>query len=172
MPRPEKVDTVNYLAEKFQASKFTMLTEYQGLNVKDITELRRRLRESDIEFKVFKNTLARLAASDAKVEALQGYMEGPTAYAFSDDPVVPAKLFKDFKREHPSLHVKGAVLDGQVIDGEQVERLANLPSHEALLGQLVTQFQSPVRVLFNVLEGPMRNLVGVFQTLEGTKEED
>ncbi len=157
--RPEKEATVSQVREKFEKSVSVILADYRGLNVQEVTELRKKLRDAGIEYKVIKNTLTSRAAKDAKIEGLDQFLSGPTALAFSyEDPVVPAKILSTFAKDHKKLELKGGILEGKVLEKDSVKALADLPSREALLGQIAGLFQSPMRGLVTVLSGPLRNL--------------
>jgi large subunit ribosomal protein L10 len=160
MARPEKEAVVAEVQDKFSRSQSVVLADYRGLNVEEVTELRKKLREAGIEYRVIKNTLTRLAAQGANVEGLDPYLEGPTALAFGyNDPVTPAKILSKFAKDHKNLELKAGVLEGKTITADQIKALADLPSREALLGQIAGLLQSPMRGLVTVLSGPMRNLV-------------
>lgn len=168
MIRSEKEATVKEVQEKLEKSASVVLADYRGLNVHEATELRKRLRQAGVEYKVIKNTLTSRAAKAAKIEGLDQYLSGPTAIAFSfDDPVTPAKILASFSKEFKKLELKGGVLEGRVIDAQLVKSLADLPGREALLGQLVGLLQSPMRGLVTVLSGPLRN---VTYALEGIRK--
>jgi large subunit ribosomal protein L10 len=124
MPRPEKELIVQSISEKLDRARSSILTDYRGLNVHEITELRRRLTAAGIEYRVLKNTLTGLAAKKANIEGLDPYLEGPLAIAFGyDDPVAPAKIIYEFAKDHKTLEVKGAILDRKVIDAQSVKSL-------------------------------------------------
>jgi len=158
MIRPEKEAVIRDVQTKFEQSKTVVLADYRGLNVQEVTELRKLMREAGIEYKVIKNTMTSRAAKAASIEGLDRYLEGPTALAFSyNDYVAPAKILANFAKDHKKLELKAGVLDGRVINFEAVRNLAELPSREALLTQLAGLFQSPLRGLVTVLSGPLRN---------------
>jgi large subunit ribosomal protein L10 len=159
VPRPEKEEKVRRLAEKIASTTATLLTDYQGLDVETITELRRMFREANVEFRVEKNTLAKLAADAAGVPELKELIEGPTAYAFSADPVTPAKIVAEFGKAHPELRCKGAVLEMTVVSREQVANLATLPPIETLRAMAVTQLKSPLYAFAYTLAAMLRMLV-------------
>lgn len=172
MPRPEKVAAVEELAEKLQKGQGIVLTDYRGLSVKQMTELRSELRKVGVEFKVVKNTLTLLAAQKVELEGLEPILEGPTAIAFGyDDPVVVAKAINDFAKKNDALQVKGGVLSGKVIGIDDVKALADLPSKEQLLGQVLRGMQAPIGGFVNVLSGVLRNLVYVLEAVRKQKEE-
>jgi large subunit ribosomal protein L10 len=157
--RSEKEASVSQVAEKFNKSQSVILADYRGLNVLEVTELRKKLREAGVEYKVIKNTLTSRAAKQVNIEGLDEYLSGPTALAFGyNDPVTPAKILATFAKDHKKLELKAGVLEGKVINTKAVTALAELPSREALLGQIAGLLQSPMRGLVTVLSGPLRNL--------------
>ena len=166
MPRArkeQKAEQVELLAEKLKKAKVAVLTDYRGLTVSQLQELRGRLRTGDVEYRVVKNTLARRAAEAAGVPALQKELEGPVAIAFGyDDLATPAKLINDFVRAtRLKLDVKGGLVEGRVFSPDQVKQLADLPSREVLLAQLLGTLQSPVGQLLAIMETPLQQLLGV-----------
>jgi large subunit ribosomal protein L10 len=172
LPRPEKEERVRQLAEKVASTTATLLTDYQGLDVESITELRRTFREANIEFRVFKNTLAKLAAESAGVPDLKPFIDGPTAYAFSDDPVTPAKIIAEFAKKHPFLRLKGGVVEMNVLTAEQAGELATLPPLPTLQAMAVTQLKSPLYALANALAAMIRMLVYALDGICKQKQEE
>ena len=171
MARPEKEAAVLELKDKFNRAQAVILTDYRGLTVAEITELRRKLREANLEYRVAKNTLTRLAASEILGEQLDPYLVGPTAMAFAyEDPVAPAKLLTEFTKTYKTLKLKGGVLDGKVIDADGVKELAELPPYEVLIAQLLGVLVGPIRGLATVLGGPHRNLVYALNSIREEKE--
>lgn len=171
--REEKQAAVEAIKERLQKAQVSVLTDYRGLTVAEISELRKKLREAGVEFKVVKNTLTWRAAQDIGLNDLEGYLEGPTAIAFGiDDPVSPAKLLTEFAKTHKALEIKGGVLEGSVIPVEKVRALADLPSREQLLGQIVSAMQAPISGLVNVLQAPIRNLAYALDALRAQKEQE
>ena len=143
-----KKQIVQDIADKFKASKSTIVVDYRGLNVAEVTELRKQLREAGIEFKVYKNTLTRLAAESAEIAELNSVLTGPNAIAFSNEDVVaPAKILNDFAKKHEALEIKAGVIEGNVATVEEVKALAELPSREGLLSMLLSVLQAPIRNL-------------------------
>ncbi|MDQ0173866.1 50S ribosomal protein L10 [Paenibacillus tundrae] len=141
--KQESVDTVT---AKLRESATTVVVDYRGLNVAQVTELRKQLREAGIEFTVLKNTLLRRATAAAELTELDNVLTGPTAIAFSgEDAVAPAKILNDFAKKNDALKLKGAVVEGRVIGEEEVKALAELPSREGLLSMLLSVLQAPVR---------------------------
>lgn len=143
-----KKQIVQEIADKFKASKSTIVVDYRGLNVAEVTELRKQLRDAGIEFKVYKNTLTRLAAESAEIAELNSALTGPNAIAFStEDVVAPAKILNDFAKKHEALEIKAGVIEGNVASVEEVKALAELPSREGLLSMLLSVLQAPIRNL-------------------------
>ena len=160
MARPEKMATVAEIKDRLQRAVSVVLTDFRGLNVSEATELRKRLREAGIEYKVVKNTLTTLAAREVKIEGLDQFLTGPTAMAFSyNDPIGAAKILAAFARDHKKLQLKAGILEGKAIGQAEVRTLADLPSREQLLAAVCGALQSPMRGLVTVLSGSMRNFV-------------
>ena len=170
VPRPDKVAKVEWLAERLKKSAVTVLADYTGLDVEAMTALRAACRESNVEMHVLKNTLGRLAAEQAGVPGLTAFQNGPTAYAFSDDLVAPAKTLREFAKTHPQLRLKGGILEGSVITADEVTSLATLPSREVLLSQMLAGLQSPIAGLVNVLNANIRGLVQALAAIRDQKE--
>ena len=169
MARPEKEAVVKELTDKFSSAKSLVITDYLGLNVAEITELRSKLREAGVEFKVVKNTLATIAANDVEMEEMTEYFSGPTAIAFGeDDAVSPAKILVEFAKDHEVLEIKAGLLNGEIISKDKVESLAEIPSREELLAKAFASMKAPLTGLVNVLQGNIRGLV---QVLNQIKEE-
>ncbi|HHV61955.1 MAG TPA: 50S ribosomal protein L10 [Firmicutes bacterium] len=169
--RPEKEAAVADIKEKLERSKAVVLTDYRGLNVHDIMELRRKLREAGIEYKVVKNTLAQLAAEKAAMSDINTYLTGPTAMAFGfGDPVAPAKIISEFAREHKELEIKGGMLEGKVIGAAEVKALASLPSREVMLARVASAMQAPIAGIVGALSGCIRNLVYALDAVRKQKE--
>lgn len=151
MARPDKVAVVTEVRERLDRATATVLTEYRGLSVGELQELRARLRETDAEYRVVKNTLTRRAVADAGVDLPDELLVGPTAITFcAGDPVAAAKVLRAFSREHPSLVVKGGILEGNVLDAGATLKLADLASREELLAQIAgmlgTMLAQPARL--------------------------
>ncbi|WP_145053355.1 MULTISPECIES: 50S ribosomal protein L10 [Paenibacillus] len=141
-----KQESVDAVTAKLRESATTVVVDYRGLNVAQVTELRKQLREAGIEFTVLKNTLLRRATAAAELTELDNVLTGPTAIAFSgEDAVAPAKILNDFAKKNDALKLKGAVVEGRVIGEEEVKALAELPSREGLLSMLLSVLQAPVR---------------------------
>ncbi|MBS4175722.1 50S ribosomal protein L10 [Bacillus sp. FJAT-49736] len=142
----QKKVVVQEIAEKFKASVSTVVVDYRGLNVAEVTELRKQLREAGIEFKVYKNSLSRRAAEAAEITGLNEALVGPNAIAFStEDVVAPAKILNDFAKKHEALEIKAGVIEGNTATVEEIKALAELPSREGLLSMLLSVLQAPIR---------------------------
>jgi large subunit ribosomal protein L10 len=143
MPRPDKVAAVEDVRQGLIDATATVLTEYRGLSVDELADLRARLRGSDASYRVVKNTLTRLAVRDAGVDIPDTMLVGPTAITFcAGDPIAAAKVLRAFSREHPELVIKGGVLEGRVLDAEETSKLADLESREELLARLAGLMQA------------------------------
>ncbi|AYA74095.1 50S ribosomal protein L10 [Robertmurraya korlensis] len=139
---------VDEIADKLKAAKTTVVVDYRGLNVSEVTELRKQLREAGIEFKVYKNSLTRRAAEASELAGLNDALTGPNAIAFSNEDVVaPAKILNDFAKKHEALEIKAGVIEGNVASLEDIKALAELPSREGLLSMLLSVLQAPIRNL-------------------------
>jgi len=161
--KEQKAEQVELLAEKLKKAKVAVLTDYRGLTVSQIQELRGKLRGGDVEYRVVKNTIARRAAEAAGVPALQQELEGPVAIAFGyDDLAMPSKLINEWVRaSRLKLDVKGGLVEGRVFTPDQVKQLADLPSRETLIAQLLGTLQSPVGQLVGIMQTPLQQLLGV-----------
>ncbi|MFD0615847.1 50S ribosomal protein L10 [Paenibacillus sp. GCM10027629] len=141
-----KQEAVEVVTAKLRESASTVVADYRGLNVAQVTELRKQLREAGIEFQVLKNSLVRRATAEANLSELNEVLTGPTAIAFStEDAVAPAKILNNFAKKNDALKIKGGVVEGQVVGVEAIKALAELPSREGLLSMLLSVLQAPVR---------------------------
>src|ERR671916_335370 len=157
--REEKAQVIEALAEKLRGGT-AVLVDYQGMDVARSTDLRRRSREAGVEFVVAKNTLTRRAADEAGVDGLQDYLVGPTALAFSEDPVASAKLMAEFAGQVESFALKGGLLEGgRVLSEADVVALSKLPSRDQLIAQIVGGISSPLTGLVTVLNNTVQGLV-------------
>jgi len=144
----QKKQIVDEIADKLKNSVSTIVVDYRGLSVAQVTELRKQLREAGIEFKVYKNTLTRRAAEQAELSGLNEVLTGPNAIAFSNEDVVaPAKILNDFAKKNEALEIKSGVIEGNIASVEEVKALAELPSREGLLSMLLSVLQAPIRNL-------------------------
>ncbi|MBD3170679.1 MAG: 50S ribosomal protein L10 [candidate division Zixibacteria bacterium] len=173
MARPEKVTVVENFRSKIKESNSIFLTDYLGLNVADMTELRRNLRQENVSYMIAKNTLIRLAAKEEGLEELEPYLKGPTAVAFGvEDPNVPAKiLYESFKaKEKPA--IKCFYIDGKLYKtADELKAWASLPTKEELYTQILMGVQSPLTNLIASIEAPMREFVSVLDALAKAKED-
>jgi len=141
-----KQEAVDAVTAKLRGSVTTVVADYRGLNVAQITELRKQLREAGIEFSVLKNSLLRRATAATDLTELDAILTGPTVVAFGgEDVVAPAKILNDFAKKNTALQLKGAVVEGKVIGVDQIKALAELPSRDGLLSMLLSVLQAPVR---------------------------
>ncbi len=158
-PRAEKVAVVEEVRQRFRDADAAILTEYRGLKVKDLAGLRRTLRASGGDYKIYKNTLVRLAARQSSLSELEGMLLGPTAIAFVDgDAAAVAKALRDYARTNPLLVIKGGVLGDRVIGVSETAALAELPSREVLLGRFAGALAAPLQQLAGLLQALPRNL--------------
>lgn len=166
MPKPEKIAAVEEIRGKLDSAKISILTEFQGLNVAEMTELRKLFREADVEYKVYKNTLTRLAAHQLGMTGVDEYLVGTTGLAFSkSDLIASTKIVKDFSNKHTYFRVKAGILDNQVIDSDDVIALANTPPREVLLATLMNAMQGPVLQIMWVIQAPIRNFIFLLKNL-------
>lgn len=140
-----KKAVVEEISAKMKESQSTVVVEYRGLSVKEVTELRRALRAENVEFKVYKNSLAQRAAEAAGYTELTESLTGPNAIAFCDDAVAPARVLAKFAKKHEKLVLKGGAVEGKVVDVETIKSLAALPNREGMISMLLSCLQSPVR---------------------------
>jgi large subunit ribosomal protein L10 len=141
-----KEQAVAEITSKLRESSCTVVADYRGLNVAQVTELRKQLREAGVEFQVLKNSLVRRATASAELTQLDTALTGPTAIAFSkEDAVAPAKILNDFAKKNDALKLKGGVVEGRVFDANEIKALADLPSREGLLSMLLSVLQAPMR---------------------------
>lgn len=142
----KKQGIVEEITEKFRESQTTVLVDYRGLDVAEVTELRKQLRDAGIDYKVYKNTMARRAVEAVDLGDLNETLVGPTAIAFSkDDVVAPARIINDFAKSHNALEIKGGVISGKVASLDQIKELAGLPNYEGMVSMLLSVLQAPIR---------------------------
>ena len=164
MPTQEKVETVEKLKSRLDGVKTVVLTEYRGLTVQQLSDLRKQLRAVSAEYKIVKNRLARLAIASSELQGLGTHLKGPTGVIFSkEDPVAVAKALHAFARTNQALAVKAGYVEGQMLAPAGLKALADLPSREAIRAQLVGSIQGILAQLVGVLAAPQRELVYVLQ---------
>jgi large subunit ribosomal protein L10 len=170
--RPDKAAAVAELAEAFRGSAAAVLTEYRGLTVKQISDLRTAL-GADTSYSVVKNTLTKIAAADAGVEGVEALLSGPTAVAFvKGEPVDAAKALRDFARAHPALVVKGGVMDGKALTADDVRKLADLESREVLLGKMAGALLASLSNAVYLLNAPLAQAARLAGALQAKATED
>ena len=167
----EKQKIAEDLRDRLSKSAIIVLTDYKGLDVAAMNDLRRRLRAEEIEYQVVKNTLLIRAAEDNDIALIKDYFKGPSAIALSyDDPIAPAKVLSEFAKENKKLEIKAGVMNGQVLDAEAIKALAKLPSREVLLGQLLSALNAiPTSFVRTIAEVP-RSFVSVLSAIRDQKE--
>ena len=169
MKRTEKEQLVAELSQKIKGAKALYYTDFTGLTVKRMTELRRRLRRAGVEYVVIKNTLALRAVSDSGLTGER--LRGPTGVVIGKDPVAAAKVLSDFARENEQKpQVKGGMLEGRPLSTEQVKQLASLPSREQMLAELGAGLQSPVAAFVGALNGLLYMFAGALEGLRAQRE--
>jgi large subunit ribosomal protein L10 len=170
MARPEKVEQVDLLTEKLRTAKAAVLTDYRGLTVGQLQDLRGRLRSQEVEYRVVKNTLARRAAVESGHEDFQDLLKGPVAIAFGySDISAPARVLGEYSRQtRLKLDIVGGLIEGRVMNPEQVRQTADLPSREVLLAQLLGTLQSPIAQLVATIQAPVQQLVGLLEAYRDT----
>ena len=157
-PRPEKVAVVDEVRERLSSASATLLTEYRGLKVGELAELRRNLRAAGGDYKIYKNTLVRFAVRDLGIEGVEELLVGPTAVAFVDgDAAAVAKALRDYSRTNPNLVLKGGVLGGKALSADETRALAELPSREVLLARIAGGLAAPMQQFAGLLQALPRN---------------
>ena len=166
MPTEAKRETIESLRAELDSNRTMIVSEYRGLKVKEITEIRRALRKSDVTYRVVKNRLMKIAASDTVGSALSPLLTGPTAIAFGQDEGATAKAVIDTMRPYRTVRITGAVLGDRAIDANEVTRLASLPSRDTLLSQIAGIFSAPLATTAGLFDAPLRDVVGLVAALE------
>jgi large subunit ribosomal protein L10 len=167
----QKTQIVDAVKDKFQKAQGVVMTEYKGLSVKDVNELRDKLRTVSCEYKVIKNTLAEVAIKDMGIDDIKSFLNGPTAIIFEyQDPVAPAKIMYDFQKEHEKFKIKAGLLGKKILNAAEIKQLASLPDRETLLAMVLSRMQSPIAGLVNVLHGTLRNMVYVLDAIGKQKQ--
>lgn len=164
MPNAENTESVAELKERFAGVQTAVLTEYRGLTVRQLSDLRKQLKGASAEYKVVKNRLARIAIKDSALDGLGKHLTGPTGVAYTrHDPVSVAKALQAFVRSNPALTIKVGVVEGKVLEASALKSLADLPSKEALRAQLVGAVQGPMSKLVSLLTAVQGELVRVIE---------
>lgn len=174
LKKDEKVLVVKELCEEFERSSGIVLTDYKGLDAQTINQVRNNLRENNIKYKVYKNTLIRRAAKEAGLDRLSANLSGCTAIAFSEDePILVVKLLNQFFQQNKNrFKLKKALIEGKVFSEDQLDRIANLPTKEELLSQLLGNMKSPITSLVFILKSPISGLVNVLDQIKKQKEDN
>ncbi len=168
--KAQKQEMVTALATRLRRATTLYLTDFTGLDVAQITQLRRRLRQAGTDFVVVKNTLALRALGDAQVQGLEQHLAGPTGLVLTEaDPAAAAKVLSDFAREFEKPAIKAGLVKGQAVTPAQVKRLASLPSRQELLAQLGGTFQAPMAGFVGALNGLLMNMVGALEALRAKR---
>jgi large subunit ribosomal protein L10 len=150
--RQVKEAKVAEIKEKLEKAQGVVLSQYQGLNVEEDTELRKKLREAGVEYKVYKNTLVTLAARELGIEGIVSHLQGPISIAFGyEEPTVAARVLNDFAKTHKKLELKAAIIQGEIFDGAQVNELAAIPPRDVLIAKLLGSFKAPLSNLAYLL---------------------
>ncbi|MGD8260838.1 MAG: 50S ribosomal protein L10 [Desulfobacterales bacterium] len=167
----EKKKITDDLRDRFSKSAIVVLTDYKGLDVTSINDLRRRLSEENIEYQVVKNTLLVRASEDTEVALIRDFFKGPSAIALSyEDPVAPAKILTKFAKENQRLEIKVGIMNGKLLDVDAIKALSKLPSREVLLGQLLSTLNMVPTSFVRTLAEIPRGLVNVLAAIRDQKE--
>lgn len=170
MNKQEKKEAVSVLREKFSGTKMALLTDYRGLTVEEMTGLRRKFRDASVEYRVVKNNLAKIASKGTSLEPLMEHFQGPIAVALSsDDVVAPAKILSEAIKKLKHLEIRTGVMDGIVLEKDEIARIAALPSRDELLGMFLRVLQAPLTNLMSVLNAPLRNLLNALNAVKDKK---
>ena len=170
MPNPQKIARVEELNADIKSAGSMVLSDFTGINVEEISVLRRRCRASGVTFRVVKNSLVSRAVEGTDLEGLKEHFTGPTAVAFSDDMVASAKVVQEFFKEFGKLEVKAGYVDGQVIDQAGVKTLSDLPGREQLLGMVASSLQAPMSALARTLSATIAGLARALDQVAQKKE--
>jgi len=170
MNRTDKTDMVERLSKQLSKSPTIYLTDFTGIAVKPMTELRRKMRMAGVQCTVVKNTLALRALEAASVKGVEDVMSGPTAFVFAgEDPVTAAKILADFQKEHEQLQIKAGLVEGQPVTADEVKRLATLPSREQLLSQALGLMQAPLQGFAGAIDSLLYQVVGAIEALRAER---
>lgn len=171
MPRPEKVQAVADIKERIEGARAVYLTEFRGLTVSQLQDLRNKLRASGADYKVVKMTLARLATDELEIEGISEHLVGPTALTFAnDDAVATAKALKDVSQENDKLVIKAGIMAGDVLLPEQVSKLADIEPREVLLAKIAGGAKAPLYKAAGLFSAFNRNAANMFSQLLDKKE--
>lgn len=170
MPTANKEARVVEIKDRFSAADAIIMADYRGLTVKEMQELRVKLREAGCDIKVYKNSLTEIAIRELALPNMDAFLEGPTAFVFIQaDPVVPAKALATFAKTHQALELKGGLVQNQVVTAEGIKAIALLPSREELIAKLLGTMQNPLTGTVRVLAGPARAFATVLDAIAKQK---
>jgi len=170
MPTQAKSDVVAEIKEKLTASGGVIMADYRGLSVKDMQELRQKVRAAGGEVKIYKNTLTEIAVRELALPNMDEFLQGPTAFVFAgDDPVAPAKALVDFKKGHDVLELKGGFLQNTVVDAAGIKAIAALPSREELIAKIMGSMLNPIRGFMHMANAPVGALARAMQAVADQK---
>jgi large subunit ribosomal protein L10 len=170
MPTLEKTELVAEIKERFNCSEAVIMIDYRGLTVKEMQELRSKIRASGAEAKIYKNTLTEIAIRELGLVSMDEFLAGPTAFVFaSGDPVGPAKVLQAFAKEHKALEIKGGFVQNQLVDAAGMKAIASLPSREELIAKLMGMMTSPVRGFMAMANAPAGAFVRVVKAVADQK---
>ena len=173
MPNPEKIKAVEDLKSLFQDSKGYYLADFTGMNALEITELRRRFRRENVRFRIAKNTLVRIALTDLAHKDILDFLVGPNAFVITyEDELSPPRIMKGFEKEYSKGKLKLAYIDGKILQEDELNRIANLPSVQQIRANLVGAIQSPIYGLVWGLKGLLTSLVLTLSQIAKSREED
>ena len=170
MPNQKNINNVKELSDKLVSAKSIYFTDFLGLNVSDVTSLRKKFFDKNVEYLVVKNTLLKIASDEKKINLGDDLFFGSTAIAISyDEPVEAAKIIKEFLKDHDLPNVKGILFEGSYLHASEFEKIASLPSKEESLSKFVVMLKSPLQNFTNLLNSPMIKLVNVLIGLRENK---
>lgn len=165
--KQQKREIVNGLRDRLQRANGVIVTEYQGLNVGELNDLRNKLRKVSSEYHIIQNTLLQVVSKDTEYAVLDSTLKGPTALCFVyGDPAGSAKVMVDFKKGHEKFKIKAGFIEKKIVDEKQLKSLASLPPRQILLGLLVGRLQAPIGNFVYVLNAPLQKLVGVLDEIK------
>jgi large subunit ribosomal protein L10 len=172
LPTQEKIDAVEEIKERLQNNACVVMASYIGMDAAEATDLRSQMRSKNVAFKVYKNTLGLRALKELGFDDASAYLDGPTVWAFSEeDPVAPSKVLKDFHKEVEVVDIRGGILDGKVVSKADLDAIADLPSQEQLIAQVVGVLAAPLQNFLGVMNAVPRDFVGVVDQIKKQKEE-
>ena len=172
MPSQKNIKSVEILTEKFKSSSAIYLTKYTGIDVVDITALRKEFRKNSVDFYVSKNTLSKLAARNAGFDGkLDDFLMGQVGIAYAtDDPTSPARVIKEFKKKNDNLEVLGLVFEGEVFEADKYKEISDMPTRDVLISKFVSMLNQPMAGLASTLNGAMSGVLNVLGSLKDKKD--